>query len=161
MKKEWEVLQEFAYILSVGRLFRYRSNTHVILVPPHRPTSIVRRPNTPARWGHPRLRNIYQRLGKTEEQTRSSCTIYSARLGLGQRLLFEDGPFESVHNCYVYVLLFSSLLRTDNISVINPSIRMTWIMNNWEKKWVDNSVNIIKELVSIESTSDSKFEIVY
>ena len=38
---------------------------------------------------------------------------------------------------------------------------MTWIMNNWEKKWVDNSVNIIKELVSIESTSDSKFEIVY
>jgi hypothetical protein len=57
--------------------------------------------------------------------------------------------------------LFSSLPRTDNISVINPSIRMTWVMNNWEKEWVDNSVNMIKELVSLESTSDSKFEIVY
>jgi hypothetical protein len=44
--------------------------------------------------------------------------------------------------------LFLSLSPTDNISVINPSIRMSWIVNNWEKKWMDNAVNLIKELVS-------------
>lgn len=26
---------------------------------------------------------------------------------------------------------------------------MTWIMNNWEKEWSDNAVNVIQELVSI------------
>jgi hypothetical protein len=37
----------------------------------------------------------------------------------------------------------------ENFSVVNPSIRMTWIMNNWEKEWSDKAVGIIQGLVSI------------
>ena len=45
----------------------------------------------------------------------------------------------------------SSSTPTDNLSVVNPSIRMSWIMTNWEKEWSDNTVNTIKELVSFIS----------
>ena len=37
----------------------------------------------------------------------------------------------------------------ENFSVVNPLIRMTWIMNNWEKEWSDKAVSIIQGLVSI------------
>jgi hypothetical protein len=37
----------------------------------------------------------------------------------------------------------------ENFSVVNPSIRMTWIMNNWEKEWSDKAVGIIQGLVNI------------
>ena len=45
----------------------------------------------------------------------------------------------------------SSSTPTDNLSVVNPSIRMSWIMTNWEKEWSDNAVDTIKELVSFIS----------
>ena len=32
--------------------------------------------------------------------------------------------------------------------VINPSIRMLWITNNWEEHWATNVAGIIKALVS-------------
>jgi hypothetical protein len=38
---------------------------------------------------------------------------------------------------------------TDNFSVVNPSIRMSWIMNNWEEAWQKKAVDMIRELVSI------------
>lgn len=43
---------------------------------------------------------------------------------------------------------FSSFSLTDNFSVVNPSIRMTWIMNNWEKEWSEHAVETVKGLVS-------------
>ena len=65
-------------------------HTDVILVSPQRPTSLVRRPNTITRWGYPRFRNIYKWMGKTEEETSASCAVYSAGVGLGMPILFED-----------------------------------------------------------------------
>lgn len=31
--------------------------------------------------------------------------------------------------------------------VINPSVRLSWITNNWEEKWKDIAVNQIKTVV--------------
>jgi hypothetical protein len=53
---------------------------------------------------------------------------------------------------YVYQSVFRVLPLIDNyFSVINPSTRMSWIMNNWGKEWSDNAVKIVQELVSIVS----------
>lgn len=50
---------------------------------------------------------------------------------------------------YITRLFESYPLIYSYFSVVNPSVRMSWIMNNWEKKWRDNAVDIVQKLVSI------------
>ena len=78
-KKEWDVLQEFAYILSVSFSTYTHTETHRVLVPPQRPASDVRGSNSLAGWGYPRLRNFHQRMGKIDEETTTSRPFYPTR----------------------------------------------------------------------------------
>ena len=108
-KREWDVLQEFAYILSVSLfIFTYtHSQTHIVIVPPQRPTSHVWRRNPLAHWGYSCLRNIHKWMGETPKETKASCPIYSTRVGLCVQILFEDRPLEGLHhgNVCVYELV--------------------------------------------------------
>jgi len=51
----------------------------------------------------------------------------------------------------VHQLVFRIYYPLMTLSVVNPSIRMSWIINNWEKEWSDGAVDTIKELVSFVS----------
>jgi len=89
-------------------------------------------------------------MGKAQEKTTVSCTLYPTRARLGKQILFEDGPLKSLYRRNVYVHHPVRVFPlTDNFSVVNPSVRMTWIMNNWEKEWSDNAIKIIQDLVSV------------
>ena len=69
------------------------------------------------------------------------------------QVLLEDRPLEGLYyrNVYVHQLVFEFTTPSNNFSVVNPSIRMSWIINNWEEEWSDKAANTIKELVSIVS----------
>ena len=91
-------------------------------------------------------------MGKTNDEMSTSCTFHPTRAWLHVQILFEDGPHKGLHNWNVYIhqpVLRLLPLNVNYFSVLNPSIRMSWILKNWEKEWSDNAVNIIQELVSI------------
>lgn len=90
-------------------------------------------------------------MGKAQGETTVSRTFHTAGARLHKQVLLEDGPLKGLHRRDVYVHVFKCFLSESDkqSSVVNPSIRMTWIMKNWEQEWIDGAVKILQDLVSI------------
>lgn len=51
--------------------------------------------------------------------------------------------------CKSFLRYLTVLLLANFFLVINPTVRLSWIVNNWEEEWRNKAIDQIKTLVSL------------
>src|ERR1700678_3772208 len=79
---------------------------------------------------------------------------------MGFQVLLSDGSDACLCYCHGYVFIYVMLLCTNSSSVLNPSVRMSWIRKHWEPDYIKKAEHIVKKIVCFVVCSGPELMIV-
>lgn len=95
------------------------------------------------------IQNRYHSMGTSWHLCTSLRAIYWHRSHYGKGLLSMHGKDIHICNHNVYALLYLCQFHTENITVVDPTIRLTWIKANWSNDEVIRVKGRIIDLVRL------------
>ena len=93
------------------------------------------------------IQNHYHSMKASPNLCTSLCAIYQCQSHYSKGLLSTHGKDICICNHNVYTLLYLCQFYTENITVVDPTICLTWIEANWSNNEVIRVKGRIIDLV--------------